>query len=163
MGFFRQEYWSGFPFPPPTDLPHLGIEPTSLALQTDSLPFEPFGTLDWSEVSSPQASQGAQSVAKRRRLTSLPRPEGPKAPWGPRMPDSSLSWKADSVSDPRPSGLNPSSAPQPRDSGKSVKLNISSQFPGHDLRLHNMCIASLSTSTNCEVHALFFPIYRKGN
>ena len=46
MGFFRQEYWSGFPFPPPGDLPHLGIEPTSPALQADSLPYEPFGTLE---------------------------------------------------------------------------------------------------------------------
>ena len=31
MGFFRQEYCSGLPFPPPGDLPHLGIERTSLA------------------------------------------------------------------------------------------------------------------------------------
>ena len=30
MGFSRQEYWSGFPFPPPGDLPDLGTEPTSL-------------------------------------------------------------------------------------------------------------------------------------
>ena len=29
MGFFRQEYWSGLPFPPPGDLPGLGIKPTS--------------------------------------------------------------------------------------------------------------------------------------
>ena len=29
MGFSRQEYWSGLPFPPPGDLPDLGIEPTS--------------------------------------------------------------------------------------------------------------------------------------
>ena len=29
MGFPRQEYWSGLPFPPPGDLPHPGIEPTS--------------------------------------------------------------------------------------------------------------------------------------
>ena len=29
-GFFRQEYWSGFPFPPPGDLPDPGIKPTSL-------------------------------------------------------------------------------------------------------------------------------------
>ena len=29
MGFFRQEYWSGLPFPPPGDLPDPGIEPTS--------------------------------------------------------------------------------------------------------------------------------------
>ena len=31
-GFFRQEYWSGLPFPPPGDLPHPGIEPISPAL-----------------------------------------------------------------------------------------------------------------------------------
>ena len=30
MGFFRQEYWSGLPFPPPGDLPGSGIEPASL-------------------------------------------------------------------------------------------------------------------------------------
>ena len=30
MGFSRQEYWSGLPFPSPGDLPHPGIEPTSL-------------------------------------------------------------------------------------------------------------------------------------
>ena len=30
MEFFRQEYWSGMPFPTPEDLPHPGIEPTSL-------------------------------------------------------------------------------------------------------------------------------------
>ena len=29
-GFSRQEYWSGLPFPPPGDLPDLGIKPTSL-------------------------------------------------------------------------------------------------------------------------------------
>ena len=31
MGFFRQEYWSGLPFPPPGDLLDPGIEPESLA------------------------------------------------------------------------------------------------------------------------------------
>ena len=30
MGFSRQEYWSGLPFPPPGDLPDTGIEPTPL-------------------------------------------------------------------------------------------------------------------------------------
>ena len=30
MGFSRQEYWSGFPYPPSGDLPNLGIEPMSL-------------------------------------------------------------------------------------------------------------------------------------
>ena len=31
MGFSRQEYWSGLPFPTPGDLPNSEIEPTSLA------------------------------------------------------------------------------------------------------------------------------------
>ena len=30
IGFFRQEYWSGLPCPPPRDLPHAGIEPVPL-------------------------------------------------------------------------------------------------------------------------------------
>ena len=30
MGFSRQEYWSGLPFPPPGDLPDPGAEPASL-------------------------------------------------------------------------------------------------------------------------------------
>jgi len=34
MGFSRQEYWSGFPCPPPGDLPTPGTEPSSLALTT---------------------------------------------------------------------------------------------------------------------------------
>ena len=38
MGFSRQEYWSGLPFPSPGDLPSPGIEPGSPALQADSLP-----------------------------------------------------------------------------------------------------------------------------
>ena len=33
MEFFRQEYWSGLPFPPPGDLPHPMIEPGSPAMQ----------------------------------------------------------------------------------------------------------------------------------
>ena len=41
MGFSRQEYWSGLPFPSPSDLPHPGIKPVSPALQVDSLPTEP--------------------------------------------------------------------------------------------------------------------------
>ena len=40
MGFSRQEYWSGLPFPSPGDLPDPGIEPRPLKLQADSLPSE---------------------------------------------------------------------------------------------------------------------------
>ena len=43
MGFSRQEYWSGLPFPSPGDLAHPGIEPRSPALQADTLPSEPQG------------------------------------------------------------------------------------------------------------------------
>ena len=39
-GFSRQEYWSGFPCPPPRSLPNPGIEPRSPTLQADSLPSE---------------------------------------------------------------------------------------------------------------------------
>ena len=41
MGFSRQEYWSGLPFPSPGDLPDPGIEPGSPVLQADVLPSEP--------------------------------------------------------------------------------------------------------------------------
>ena len=43
VGFPRQEYWSGFPCPPPGNLPNPGIEPGSPVLQEDSSPFEPPG------------------------------------------------------------------------------------------------------------------------
>ena len=43
MGFSRQEYWSGEPFPSPGDLPSPGMEPRSPTLQVDSLPTEPPG------------------------------------------------------------------------------------------------------------------------
>ncbi|XDA80074.1 hypothetical protein R6Z07F_010067 [Ovis aries] len=45
MGFSRQEYWSGFPFPSPGDLPHSGIEPRSSASEADTLTSEPPGKL----------------------------------------------------------------------------------------------------------------------
>ena len=37
MGFSRQEYWSGLPFPSPGDLPKPGIKPRSPVLEADSL------------------------------------------------------------------------------------------------------------------------------
>ena len=43
MGFSRQEYWSGVPFPSPGDLPDPGIEPGSRTLQADALPSKPPG------------------------------------------------------------------------------------------------------------------------
>ena len=52
MGFPRQEYWSGLPFPFPRDLPYPGIKPRSPSLQADGLTSEPnaykglYGDLD---------------------------------------------------------------------------------------------------------------------
>ena len=43
MGFPRQEYWSGLPFPFPGDLPDLGIDPTSPALAGGFFTSEPPG------------------------------------------------------------------------------------------------------------------------
>ena len=43
MGFSRQEYWSGLPFPSPGDLPDPGTESCSPTLQADSLLSEPQG------------------------------------------------------------------------------------------------------------------------
>ena len=43
MGFSRQEYWNGLPFPSPGDLPNPGIEPKSPSLQAEALTSEPPG------------------------------------------------------------------------------------------------------------------------
>ena len=43
MGFSRQEYWSGLPFPSPGDLPNPGIKPGSPTLEADALTSEPPG------------------------------------------------------------------------------------------------------------------------
>ena len=54
VGFSRQEYWSGLPFPSPGDLPNPGIEPGSPALQADALPSEPPGKF---RCKSPEAER----------------------------------------------------------------------------------------------------------
>ena len=42
MGFPRQEFWSGLPFPPPGDFPDPGIEPGSPALAGRLFTAKPF-------------------------------------------------------------------------------------------------------------------------
>ena len=49
MGFSRQEYWSGLPFPTPGDLPNPGIEPMSLASPTLAGGFFPTSAM-WEAV-----------------------------------------------------------------------------------------------------------------
>ena len=43
MGFSRQEYWSGLPFPSTGDLPEPGIEPGSPTLEAGTLTSKPPG------------------------------------------------------------------------------------------------------------------------
>ena len=50
MGFSRQKYWSGFPFPSPKNLPDLGIEPTSPALAGTFFTIEPTGKPQYSST-----------------------------------------------------------------------------------------------------------------
>ena len=49
MGFSRQDYWSGLPFPSPGDLLNPGIKPGSPALEADALTTEPPGKPDTSK------------------------------------------------------------------------------------------------------------------
>ena len=59
IGFSRQEYWSGLPFPSPGDLSNSGIEPASPespALQADSLPLEPWENTE--QISGKQLGEG---------------------------------------------------------------------------------------------------------
>ena len=76
MGFFRQEYWSGLPCPPPGDLPHREIEPVSLTSPalagrffTTSAP----GTLSWSIL---QLGLCTQPVSIARTATPSSSPGG---------------------------------------------------------------------------------------
>ena len=66
MGFPRQEYWSGLPFPAPGDLPDAGIEPRSPTLQADSLPSEPPGKTLGSLPVHKYLKQAYQSVTKQK-------------------------------------------------------------------------------------------------
>ena len=72
MGFSRQEYWSGLPFPLPGDLPDSGIKPASPlfpARQADFLPVEPKGSKDCNgnSLKISRASLVAQLVKNPRR------------------------------------------------------------------------------------------------
>ena len=53
MGFSRQEYWSGWLFPSPGDLPDPGIKPRSPVLQADALTSEPPGKTIHVLISNP--------------------------------------------------------------------------------------------------------------
>ena len=58
MEFSRPEYWSGYPFPSPEDLPDPEIEPRSPSFQADSLPAESQGKPKNTGVGSLSLLQG---------------------------------------------------------------------------------------------------------
>ena len=66
MGFSRQEYWSGLPFPSPGDLPDPGIEPGSPSFQADALTSEPPGKVsyDTSLCEIPNEDNGSNPICK---------------------------------------------------------------------------------------------------
>ena len=64
MGFSRQDYWHGLPFPAPGDLPNPGTEPKSPVLQADSLPSEPPYLLVWAEI---QATLSEESRVQKQK------------------------------------------------------------------------------------------------
>ena len=58
MGFSRQEYWSGLPFPFPGDLPNPGFEPRSPVLGADALTSEPpRKPIVWPKVNNREGTQ----------------------------------------------------------------------------------------------------------
>jgi len=61
MGFPRQEYWSGLPFPSPVDLPYPRIEPAFPAWQSDSLPLSYLGS-PWRLVLAEKKKQDFESM-----------------------------------------------------------------------------------------------------
>ena len=64
VGFSRQEYWSGWPFPPPGDLPSPGREPPSLKFlqwQASSLPLAPWSLLKDGEIARLLSSDTVRS------------------------------------------------------------------------------------------------------
>ena len=57
MGFSRQEYQSGLPFPSPGDLPDPGIKLGSPTLQADALPSEPPGKSKYTTIAFPHYTE----------------------------------------------------------------------------------------------------------
>ena len=103
MGFFRQEYWNGLPFPSPRDLPDWGIEPMYLALAGGFFTTEPPGKPNWS-FTLPQKRSPSWSVRDFLELPQLqwgklscgPFP-APKGRWGNPSNKTLLSPKGDDL------------------------------------------------------------------
>ena len=60
MGFSKQEYWNGLPFPSPEDLPNPGIKLGSPTLRADALPSEPPGKPHLHHIDEEKEAQGVK-------------------------------------------------------------------------------------------------------
>ena len=71
MGFSRQDYWRGLPFPSPGDLPHPEMEPGSPTLQADALTSETPGKPKeyWTRLLCPPPGDLPNPGTKLRSLT----------------------------------------------------------------------------------------------
>ena len=106
MGFSRQEYWSGLPFPSPGDLPDPELELGSPELQADSLPLShqgspglPIKTLLWllpTPVWSTRRSRSAFSQLRQSSCSTVRATAGPGASLDPVLPGLApmLLWEA---------------------------------------------------------------------
>ena len=74
MEFSRPEYWSGYPFPSPGDLPSPGIKPRSPTSQADSLPAEP-------QEKPKNTGVGTLSLLQQIFLTQESNPSLPHCRW----------------------------------------------------------------------------------
>ena len=71
IGFSRQEYWSGLPFPYPRHLPNPRIEPASLAWQMDSLPLSHLGSPIYILLCVNSKASGTCCIAQGAQLGAL--------------------------------------------------------------------------------------------
>ena len=71
MGFSRQEYWSGLPFPSPGDLPDPGIERGFPALEADALTSEPLGKPTFVESSGFKTKSTLEAIHTLIQLNKL--------------------------------------------------------------------------------------------
>ena len=146
MGFFRQEHWSGLPFPPPGDLPNPGIRLASPALAcrfittstTWGAPEQRFKTAIHLTSPLPSSHWLASLLrVKSKALTSGPKscPHAAPTDAPPSIPTpSSVSW--------RPSCCF-SSTPDTRQTGTSEDLSTCNVL-SLEISPHRHCMAALS-------------------
>ena len=88
MGFPRQEYWSGLPFPSPGNLPTAGIKPTSPALAGEFFTTEPPGKPLFTYLPACISYSSSAGQNPIKLLTTYPNvsPTGASPTLGPECP-----------------------------------------------------------------------------